>query len=254
MATNVRGIDVESPRPLELTFAPFIKDDEPSVATHLSDGDSSEFEPSTHSRPRYVTPLRKLALVAIVATLLGVSAGFGARRIGESKSSQSMANPVSGETTSMETVAATEEGHRAGQFVFNPNPQTTAPVYSLTASQTTIGYGSRVDDPVTGTSVGVITSQTARPSQTTPPSQTSDTTPPFNGIVGVATTSQPEGWPELVGLPGETAKKIIEDEGRGFTVIIVPPGGVTTKDWRHDRVFIYVNDQQYVSSVPYPGR
>ena len=70
----------------------------------------------------------------------------------------------------------------------------------------------------------------------------------------MVTTTPQVGWPQLVGLPGEQAKKIIEDEGRGFTVIIVPPGGVTTKDWRQDRVFIYVNEQGYVSQIPYPGR
>ena len=154
MATNLRNIDVESPRPLELFFAPFTKDEEPSVATHYSDSDS-DFQPSSHSRARYATPLRKLALVAIVATLLGVSAGFTARRLGDSNTTQSVTNPVSSETPSMETVVASEEGHRAGasvsaEYILNTYPQTsqTTPVYSLTSPQSNCKYPTDFNDSI----------------------------------------------------------------------------------------------------------
>lgn len=139
MTTNALDIDLESPKPLELTFTPFIKEEEKSVATHLSDTDS-DFEPSSHSRTRYVTPLRKLALVAIVATVLGVSAGFGARRY-DANASQSMTNPVGSQTPSMESVVSNEEGHRAGYVLntYSP-PATTAPAFSLTASESSGTY------------------------------------------------------------------------------------------------------------------
>lgn len=109
--------------------------------------------------------------------------------------------------------------------------------------QGTALYTPRVEDTTT-TETGVITTQTTAPDYST--------TPPFSGTVGMVAVETE--WPELVGLPAGQAKKIIEDEGRGFTVIIVPPNGVTTKDWRQDRVFLYVNEQGYVSRIPKPGR
>eukprot|EP00934_Nitzschia_sp_Nitz4_P001425 Nitzschia sp. Nitz4//scaffold190_size42200//41534//42079//NITZ4_007397-RA/size42200-processed-gene-0.54-mRNA-1//-1//CDS//3329540159//1425//frame0 len=59
-------------------------------------------------------------------------------------------------------------------------------------------------------------------------------------------------WPHLVGLSGDEAKLIIEAEG--YVVLLVHPGEVTTKDYREDRVFIYVNEDGYVDRVPVPGR
>jgi len=109
-----------------------------------------------------------------------------------------------------------------------------------------------VEETPAGTTVGVVTVQTTTPSETGFPNATK--APVFNGVVGTGTTTT-VAWPQLVGLPAEQAKKIIEDEGNGYTVIIVPPGGVTTKDWRHDRVFLYVNEQGYVTEpIPRPGR
>lgn len=79
--------------------------------------------------------------------------------------------------------------------------------------------------------------------------------PAFGGMtIGSPSSPQTVSWPELVGLPAEEAKKIIEDEGRGYTVVIVPPGGATTKDLREDRVFLFTNDEGFVERVPRPGR
>lgn len=245
MTTNVYDIDVESPKPLELSFTPF-KHEESSVGTHLSDSDS-DFEPSSHSRARYVTPLRKLAMVAILATLLGLSAGFSARY--RSANTSSTANSAGSETPSMETVVTNEEGHRAAEYSFTASTQ--PPVYTLTVPQTTVDYTSRVEGTPAGATVGVVTVQTTTPSQTGFPFETKP--PAFTGTVGIGATPAVE-WPQLLGLPAEQAKKIIEDEGKGYTVIIVPPGGETTKDLRYDRVFLFVNEQGYVKFVPRTGR
>ena len=78
---------------------------------------------------------------------------------------------------------------------------------------------------------------------------------PAFGDVGLGTGNKNQlSWPELVGLPAEEAKKILEDDEAGYFVVIVPPGGVTTKDLRWDRVFLFTNEEGYVERVPHPGR
>jgi hypothetical protein len=75
--------------------------------------------------------------------------------------------------------------------------------------------------------------------------------PTFTGIGSIDSSLE---WPALVGLSGDEAKQILEDLGQGYDVVIVPPGVPTTKDLRYDRIFLFVNEEGYVSQVPRPGR
>lgn len=78
--------------------------------------------------------------------------------------------------------------------------------------------------------------------------------PPSGGLqIGIG-AAPADSWPELVGLRGEVAAKRIEDENKGYEVILVHPGEGVTRDFRTDRVFIFVNDQGYVEKIPAPGR
>ncbi|PIN24699.1 hypothetical protein CDL12_02568 [Handroanthus impetiginosus] len=58
-----------------------------------------------------------------------------------------------------------------------------------------------------------------------------------------------QSWPELVGVCGELAKAIIEKENPWVTAVLVPPA-TPTRDFRCDRVIVYVDDKGIVTSVP----
>ncbi|KAL0395247.1 UNVERIFIED_CONTAM: Wound-induced proteinase inhibitor 1 [Sesamum latifolium] len=58
-------------------------------------------------------------------------------------------------------------------------------------------------------------------------------------------------WPELVGVSGEIAVKIIEEENSFVTAIIVPPSQtIIGGPFRCDRVFVFVDDKGTVERMP----
>ena len=61
-------------------------------------------------------------------------------------------------------------------------------------------------------------------------------------------------WPNLVGMPGQQAKDIIERENTELTlVVIIPDGSPVTADYREDRVRIFVDEHGKVSQIPRIG-
>lgn len=48
-------------------------------------------------------------------------------------------------------------------------------------------------------------------------------------------------WPELVGVTGDVAVKIIEKENRYVNAVIVEEGTFVTQDFRCDRVRVWVD-------------
>ena len=60
-------------------------------------------------------------------------------------------------------------------------------------------------------------------------------------------------WPEVVGMMGEQAKIIIEDEAEGVNGIIVPDDAYVSMDYRTDRVWIRVNTDGIVTVTPMIG-
>ncbi|KAK4389484.1 Proteinase inhibitor [Sesamum angolense] len=56
-------------------------------------------------------------------------------------------------------------------------------------------------------------------------------------------------WPELVGKSGEDAVKIIEEENSLVSALLVPPT-IPTRDFRCDRVFVYVDENGIVKYPP----
>ena len=48
-------------------------------------------------------------------------------------------------------------------------------------------------------------------------------------------------WPQLVGKPGAEAKEVINQEDPNLNVEIMEPGDMATRDYRLDRVRIYVD-------------
>jgi Potato inhibitor I family len=63
-------------------------------------------------------------------------------------------------------------------------------------------------------------------------------------------------WPELVGMPGEEAVLIIQQENPSITdVQLVPHDAMVTMDYRTDRVRVFVNydEQQTVARPPMIG-
>ncbi|CAM8901847.1 unnamed protein product [Rhodiola kirilowii] len=60
-------------------------------------------------------------------------------------------------------------------------------------------------------------------------------------------------WPELVGENGRHAAGIIERQNRFVRVIVLPVGSSTTKDFRCDRVWVFVKKNGTVAEVPRVG-
>ncbi|KAL6189514.1 hypothetical protein ACLB2K_040906 [Fragaria x ananassa] len=60
-------------------------------------------------------------------------------------------------------------------------------------------------------------------------------------------------WPELLGAQGADAKATIESENASVTAVIVLEGTAVTKDFRLDRVRVWVNTDGIVTSIPKIG-
>jgi len=61
-------------------------------------------------------------------------------------------------------------------------------------------------------------------------------------------------WPELVGLAGSEAKRIVKEVGGGIKVVhVLPENSMVTMDFRLDRVRIFVDSEGRVSRVPTIG-
>ncbi len=60
-------------------------------------------------------------------------------------------------------------------------------------------------------------------------------------------------WTHLVGIPGEDAKNIILTEDSTLNVIVLPENSPVTRDYRLDRVRVFVNSEGKVSHVPRKG-
>ncbi|KAL3517662.1 hypothetical protein ACH5RR_020251 [Cinchona calisaya] len=60
-------------------------------------------------------------------------------------------------------------------------------------------------------------------------------------------------WPELVGGKGFAAASIIELENRHVRAIVLEDGTPVTKDYRCDRVWVWVNKDRIVVRTPVVG-
>ncbi|XVF21635.1 hypothetical protein REPUB_Repub12eG0107400 [Reevesia pubescens] len=60
-------------------------------------------------------------------------------------------------------------------------------------------------------------------------------------------------WPELVGKNGESAKTKIERENPNVGAIVLLDGTPVTRDFRCDRVWVWVNENGRVVRAPTVG-
>jgi len=60
-------------------------------------------------------------------------------------------------------------------------------------------------------------------------------------------------WPELLGLAGSEAKRIVKEIGGVKIVHVLPENSLVTMDFRVDRVRIFVDAEGRVSRVPSIG-
>ncbi|KAF8015731.1 hypothetical protein BT93_H1302 [Corymbia citriodora subsp. variegata] len=72
-------------------------------------------------------------------------------------------------------------------------------------------------------------------------------------LLGFAETINKSNWPELVGVDGNNAKEIIENENRRATGVILPQGTAYSLDICCNRVFIWVDDKGNTVEVPMLG-
>ncbi|KAJ6931273.1 hypothetical protein NC652_014688 [Populus alba x Populus x berolinensis] len=69
-------------------------------------------------------------------------------------------------------------------------------------------------------------------------------------MTDVCSDTGKSSWPELVGINGEAAAKIIESENPKVRVSIVEEGMVVTQEIRCDRVRVWVDKNGIVKDIP----
>ncbi|KAJ6920615.1 hypothetical protein NC651_014260 [Populus alba x Populus x berolinensis] len=69
-------------------------------------------------------------------------------------------------------------------------------------------------------------------------------------MTDVCSDTGKSSWPELVGINGEAAAKIIESENPKVRVSIVEEGMVVTQEIRCDRVRVWVDKNGIVKNIP----
>ncbi|KAG6774568.1 hypothetical protein POTOM_021926 [Populus tomentosa] len=69
-------------------------------------------------------------------------------------------------------------------------------------------------------------------------------------MTDVCSDTGKSSWPELVGINGEAAAKIIESENPKVRVSIVEEGMMVTQDIRCDRVRVWVDKNGIVKDIP----
>ncbi|KAI5680126.1 hypothetical protein M9H77_01353 [Catharanthus roseus] len=60
-------------------------------------------------------------------------------------------------------------------------------------------------------------------------------------------------WPELVGERGEAAAAVVERENPNVRAIVLKDGTPVTRDFRCDRVWVWVNKERIVVRPPRVG-
>jgi hypothetical protein len=60
-------------------------------------------------------------------------------------------------------------------------------------------------------------------------------------------------WSNCVGLDGEKAKEIIQGDKQDAQVVILHENAPTTRDFKINRVRVFVNDDGKVVKAPRPG-
>jgi hypothetical protein len=85
-------------------------------------------------------------------------------------------------------------------------------------------------------------------------SPTGQYSPPKRKLRGsVYTVAKKSYWPELVGLPGPEARKILKEECPVVMAQIVGLGELITEDYIPERVQIFVDDEGIVTWPPQIG-
>ena len=74
-----------------------------------------------------------------------------------------------------------------------------------------------------------------------------------NELKRIEPESEIKKWPELVGVCGSCAKKIIQNSNECLNVIVLPEDSPVTTDYRLDRVRIYVDNDEIVTKTPMIG-
>lgn len=237
--------DLEDPQRSSLELQQSVKDETGSTTSGYTETTEEQGSLLHSSDARVVVPRKLLWAVLMGTILVGLAVGLtvglvvGNERGQESASllgaTDASSSPDNFSLTTGDT-ATTET---------NPPQQTQQPVPEPALPEPVVA------EPVVET--------TPPEPATTAPVEAESTRPPLPSIgsngfsIGIGAPPT-DSWPNLVGLRGEEAKQIIEDEGKGYEVFLVPSEGVTTKDYRTDRVFVYLNDQGFVEKTPRPGR
>ncbi|KAL4363857.1 hypothetical protein GQ457_04G027470 [Hibiscus cannabinus] len=66
-------------------------------------------------------------------------------------------------------------------------------------------------------------------------------------------TPAKKSWPELVGTKGESAKETIHKENSDLNVLVLKDGSATTRDFRPNRVRVFVDENGLVVRAPTIG-
>lgn len=69
----------------------------------------------------------------------------------------------------------------------------------------------------------------------------------------ISMASKQGPWPACVGMTGEDCVSYIESNTEGLTIVITSEGSVVTKEFRTDRVRIWVDENDIVVTAPKKG-
>lgn len=251
-------VDLESPKSVDLGDPPmFSKDDDDlSVSTHQTDNDSDTGSAAAAAKGATKYRTRRLVLLMIaLGTLAGLVSGLVIGvAVGKDESitnASQMNVQVGGDSSLLPSEPAIEPQETpSGNTTVDDEPAAVPPTEE---DDRTSNDEERVEDTPQGF-FNEVPLDEGEEGDALVDGDDSSTNKDGGGFVIGSGMGTSVSWPELVGFPAEEAKTILEDEDEGYEVIIVPPGGVTTKDYREDRIWLYVNEEGYVSRVPRPGR
>ena len=251
---SYRAVDIESLKAVDATSV-----DEGSVSSHLNGRVDAVVGGDRHaSHPTRVpaSSSRKWFLLVILTAVIALSVGFGVGfRDGraEGRGSVALADAADEADASQTTEPPEEQALDDPEYEKPVEDETTPPSDSTGTGNSAALDGA--DDEADAITIlkteppeeeGLDDLESERPVE--------DETRAPSDSTGSGTTGTSQGWPELVGIPGDEAKQFLEDLGQGYQVFIIAPGMFAPRDLQLDRILLFVDDVGLVKNVPGVGR
>ena len=239
-----QAVDIESLKPIDETSV-----NEDSVSE--GDGDVHPLR-STLSASSFRKWYLLVILTAVIALSVGFGVGFHDGR-GAGRGSAALADAADEADALLKTEPPEEQALDDPEYEKPIDDETTPPPDSTGTDGSVALDGT--DDEADAITImkteppeeeGLDDLESERPAE--------DETRPPSDSTGTGSSGSSQGWPELVGIPGEEAKQFLENLGQGYQVIIIAPGMPAPRDLQMDRILLFVDDKGDVNTAPGVGR